>query len=49
MDERTGWCEGCARTLDEIAAWSSMSDDEKTTVCDELTARQFMLAEATRS
>ena len=49
MDERTGWCEGCARTLDEIAAWSSMSDDEKTTVCDELAARQTMLAEATRS
>jgi uncharacterized protein len=49
MDERTGWCEGCARTLDEIAAWSSMSDDEKTVVWDELASRQAMLAEATRS
>ena len=22
MDAATGWCEGCFRTLDEIAAWS---------------------------
>jgi predicted Fe-S protein YdhL (DUF1289 family) len=26
MDERSGWCEGCLRTLDEIAAWSSLDD-----------------------
>ena len=49
MDERTGFCEGCARTLDEIAAWSAMSDDEKAVVWDELAARQTTLAEATRS
>ena len=49
MDERTGWCEGCARTLDEIAAWSTMSDDEKTAVWDELASRQTMLAGAARS
>ena len=49
MDERTGWCEGCARTLDEIASWSAMSDDEKTAVLDELSSRQIMLAEAARS
>jgi predicted Fe-S protein YdhL (DUF1289 family) len=24
MDARTGWCEGCLRTLDEIAGWSKM-------------------------
>jgi predicted Fe-S protein YdhL (DUF1289 family) len=29
IDARTGWCEGCARTLDEIAAWSGLSDAEK--------------------
>jgi len=40
MDARSGWCEGCARTLPEIAAWSAMSDDEKTAVWDELVARQ---------
>lgn len=26
MDERTGLCQGCFRTLDEIAAWSASSD-----------------------
>ena len=29
MDARTGWCEGCLRTIDEIAAWSAMDDDEQ--------------------
>jgi hypothetical protein len=29
MDAATDLCEGCRRTLDEIAAWSRMSDDEK--------------------
>jgi len=32
MSPRTGWCEGCLRTLDEIAAWSRMDDDEKRAV-----------------
>ena len=29
MDEATGWCVGCQRTLDEIAAWSLFDDDER--------------------
>jgi uncharacterized protein len=29
MDARTGWCEGCLRTLDEIAAWSGFDDADK--------------------
>jgi uncharacterized protein len=29
MDPRTQWCEGCYRTLDEIAAWSRMDDEQK--------------------
>ena len=32
MSPRTGLCEGCLRTIDEIAAWSRMSDDEKRAV-----------------
>jgi hypothetical protein len=32
MSPRTGQCEGCLRTLDEIAAWSRMDDDEKRAV-----------------
>jgi len=49
IDERSGWCEGCVRTLAEIAAWSTMSDDEKLRVWDELAARQRLLAEKTRA
>ena len=37
---RTGWCEGCARTLDEIAAWSSMSDAQKLAVWAGLNERR---------
>jgi predicted Fe-S protein YdhL (DUF1289 family) len=24
MDAKSGWCEGCFRSLDEIAAWGGM-------------------------
>jgi uncharacterized protein len=27
MDAGTGWCEGCLRTIDEIAAWGALNDD----------------------
>jgi predicted Fe-S protein YdhL (DUF1289 family) len=29
MDPATALCEGCSRTLDEIAAWSRMEDQAK--------------------
>lgn len=32
IDPASGRCEGCARTLDEIARWSAMSDAEKAAV-----------------
>ncbi len=32
MDEATGWCAGCQRTLDEIAGWGRMDDRQKTAV-----------------
>ena len=32
MDAASGWCEGCLRTLDEIAAWSVLEDHEKRAV-----------------
>lgn len=39
MDPR-GRCEGCLRTIDEIAGWSTMSDAEKLVVWDALALRQ---------
>jgi predicted Fe-S protein YdhL (DUF1289 family) len=32
MSPDTGLCEGCLRTLDEIATWSRMENDEKRAV-----------------
>lgn len=40
MDQATGLCAGCGRTLDEIAAWSVYSDDEKRTVLAALASRR---------
>lgn len=49
MSAATGLCEGCARTLDEIAAWSRMSDEAKRAVWQALDARRALLAaEGTR-
>ena len=39
MDAVTGWCEGCFRTLDEIAGWGMMADEEKRAVWRELVQR----------
>lgn len=46
MDARSGLCEGCARTLDEIAAWSVMDDAQKQAVWDQLPQRREVLAVA---
>jgi predicted Fe-S protein YdhL (DUF1289 family) len=40
MDDATGLCVGCTRTIDEIAAWSTMSDDEKRAVWNLLEERR---------
>ncbi len=40
MNPATGWCEGCLRTLDEIAGWSRMGDDEKRVVWARLARRR---------
>jgi uncharacterized protein len=43
MNERTGWCEGCLRTIAEIAAWASLDDGEKLAVHDRLAERRAQL------
>lgn len=39
MNPQTGLCEGCWRTLDEIAAWSKMPDEAKREVWLRLAGR----------
>jgi len=39
MNPRTSLCEGCFRSLDEIAGWSSYSPARKQTVLDAIDAR----------
>jgi predicted Fe-S protein YdhL (DUF1289 family) len=40
MSPGSGLCEGCLRTLDEIAAWSTMSPEEKRAVLAQLAGRK---------
>lgn len=42
MDEATGWCVGCLRTLDEIALWSRLPEPAKQAVWDELAQRRLL-------
>lgn len=39
----TGWCEGCVRSLDEIARWSAMDNRERLAVLRCLPARRVQL------
>ena len=36
----TGWCEGCFRTLDEIAGWGALEDGAKAAVWQLLPLRR---------
>ena len=49
MNEDTGWCEGCLRTLDEVAAWGRGSDDWKRAVWAALKDREAFLQDASSS
>ncbi|MEG0821013.1 MAG: DUF1289 domain-containing protein [Burkholderiaceae bacterium] len=40
MEAASGLCEGCLRTLDEIAGWSRDSDDQKRAVWARIEARR---------
>jgi predicted Fe-S protein YdhL (DUF1289 family) len=39
IDQPTGWCRGCRRTLDEIRAWKHASDADKAAILARLPAR----------
>ncbi|MGB5079957.1 MAG: DUF1289 domain-containing protein [Burkholderiales bacterium] len=40
MNPGSGLCEGCGRTLDEIADWSALTADQKSAVLARLAARR---------
>jgi predicted Fe-S protein YdhL (DUF1289 family) len=43
MNDATGWCDGCLRTIDEIANWSFFDESTKRSVWDALEARHAQL------
>ena len=45
VDPHTGWCEGCLRTIDEIASWSALPDDARREVWTRLAARRAQPAD----
>ena len=46
MNGATGWCEGCLRTIDEIALWSQLIDRDKLAVWKSLPQRRLELPQA---
>lgn len=45
LDEQTGWCLGCYRTLAEIGSWSSLADADKRAVIERSATRREAAAE----
>jgi len=43
MDTASGYCEGCRRTLEEIASWSAYNPTEKRAVLAQLPSRKKTL------
>lgn len=46
LDPNTGLCEGCGRTIDEIARWSVMSEAERQRIMADLENRKDTPASA---
>ncbi len=44
MDAASGYCEGCLRTIEEIAGWSAMAEDDKRRIWAQLPQRAAWLA-----
>lgn len=42
MDEASGWCKGCLRTIDEIMVWSRLSDAQRVAVLAQLPQRRVL-------
>ena len=46
IDPASGLCEGCLRTIDEIAAWGSLDDGARREVWKRLPGRRQALSDA---
>lgn len=46
MDAATALCEGCARTIDEIAGWASFTEAQKHAVLERVAQRRAGAADA---
>jgi len=46
IDPASGLCEGCLRTIDEIAAWGALDDGARREVWKRLAGRREALADA---
>ncbi|MBI1211080.1 MAG: DUF1289 domain-containing protein [Alphaproteobacteria bacterium] len=40
IDDDTGWCIGCGRTMNEIATWATMGDEARKKVLREVDIRK---------
>jgi uncharacterized protein len=47
LDERSGFCAGCGRTIAEIAGWLGYSDAERRAIMNQLPRRLAMMERAT--
>lgn len=46
IDDASGFCVGCGRTLDEIAAWGSLSEAGRRDIMSRLSNRLHRIQEA---
>jgi predicted Fe-S protein YdhL (DUF1289 family) len=49
IDAASGLCAGCCRTLDEIARWTTLTDDERARIMVELPRRISRLSTRARA
>lgn len=43
IDDKTGWCYGCARTGDEIMGWINMSEEERVALVAQIPDRMAQM------
>jgi len=41
LDQKTGYCLGCRRTIEEIGRWALLDDVQRQAVLDKLPARKI--------